>query len=117
MNTPWKHNTTTLEKMEDRVTDFFDGIDLEDTVKDLRERMGSVDDLKARIGSVDDVKGRIPGVKAPRKSHRVRNLLLLGLVGGGAAAYFASRKSSTPPTPAYVPPAPTPTASSGSATP
>lgn len=77
MSAPWKTDQTTLEKIEGTVMDFLDGLDLEDRVNDVKEK--------------------IPGVTPAKKSHKVRNILLLGLVGAGAAAFIASRNKPQPP--------------------
>lgn len=98
MTAPWRKKTTTLDKVEGKVLDFLDGIGLQ----------GAVNDLKDRLPDVEEVKAHLPGVETPtKKSHRLRNLLLLAILGAGAAAYVASRRSTTPVTPAYVPPAST----------
>lgn len=88
MSAPWKSDQTTLEKIEGSVMDFLDGLDLEDRVNDVKEK--------------------IPGVEAPKKSHKKRNFLLVAVIGAGAAAFIATRsKPQPPPAPAPTPYVPT----------
>lgn len=86
MSAPWKSDHSTLGKIEETVADFIDGLDLEDRVNDVKEKL--------------------PGVTPTRKSHKLRNILFLALLGAVAAAFIASRnKPQTPPAPPtpYVP--------------
>ena len=86
MSAPWKSDQTTLEKIEGTVMDFLDGLDIEDRVNDVKEK--------------------IPGVEPTRKSHKKRNILLLAVIGAIAAAFVAARNKPQPPAappPAYTP--------------
>lgn len=145
MSAPWKKNQTTLDKVEERVTDWLDQLkldervgDLKDQIKDLKLDERAVDlkdqiassellnDIKDQIKSserLDNVRDQVPGVTPVKKSHKRRNVALLALVGAGvgAVAYLrlkAAGKTAEPPTyaPPAAPTAPTPEATGSSAT-
>lgn len=98
MSAPWKSDQTTLEKIEGTVMDFLDGLEIEDRVNDWKDQIASSD-------AVDTLREKVPGVTPAKKSHKMRNLLLVVLLGAGAAAFIASRNKPQPPPvpPQYAP--------------
>ena len=139
MTAPWKKNKTTLDKVEERVTDWLDQLKIEDRIGDIKEQIKDLNlderavdlkdqivssdllsDIKEQIKSserVDSLRDQVPGVKPAKKSKKRHKVLFLAVVGAGATAFFAIRRKATggstaPPAyspPTYAPPKPAPT--------
>ena len=145
MTAPWKKNQTTLDKVEERVTDWLDQLKIDDRIGEFKEQIKDLNlderavDLKDQIASsdllsdikeqlksrerIDSLRDQVPGVQPAQKSKTRRNVLLLAVVGAGATAFFAIRRKATgdrtaPATyspPTYAPPKPAPASAPTSA--
>lgn len=90
MSAPWKTRQTTMEKVEERVSDWLDQLNIDERVEDFKDQIASSEHAEL-------LREKIPGVTPAKQSHKRRNVALLALVGVGAVAFVHLRKKAAEP--------------------